>query len=583
VTGNAYFTHKAWSLSFAAFGIVFLMQSFVFSEAVAQAGNASVRAQLSQASMTLGDSVSLTVTAENLDAAIDLTPLERLFTVTGRTSSREVRVFNGRESTLVSWVVQIEPKRAGVVTVPSISVGNLRTQPLALKVNEAPTGNQRLLFVEATADELSPFVQAQVILTVKVWRAVNLSGASKSALNTDDFLVVPLERNKQYKAVRDGREYVVEEEQYALFPQSSGPLTFGPIELRAKVPVDNTGVQGFLTPTRTVKRVSSPVTLNVQARPNTTQGQWWLPASNVEIKESWSSDPSAINAKDTVTRTIEVIANGVAVDQLPDVELPDVDGLSLYADKTDGSLAADDAGLVATRRSTWAVVPERNGEITLPAVKIAWFDTESGKPRVAELAAQTLTVTGVTSVIAPTPQTPSATEQASALTPNIANDLSNNVAVSTESSRPYWHWLLFGATGVMLLQGIAYSFWRIFKSVKQAQEPVVQEVRDASKVPGLQAVSKAIKKGQLSDVQAAILSWAAEFWPRTPPKNLLVVAERLQQPELAQVFGKMDAALYGSANANVDLSLVEKHLQAGSSRLVDANRSVAASSGLPAL
>jgi len=63
---------------------------------------------------------------------------------------------------------------------------------------------KRLLTI---VDNNAPYVQAQAILTVKVWRAINLSGASKSALNTDQFLVVPLERNKQYKATRDGREY----------------------------------------------------------------------------------------------------------------------------------------------------------------------------------------------------------------------------------------------------------------------------------------------------------------------------------------------------------------------------------------
>jgi len=49
------------------------------AQAQAQEAKASVRAKLSQASMTLGDSVSLTVTAENMDEAIDLSPLEKLW------------------------------------------------------------------------------------------------------------------------------------------------------------------------------------------------------------------------------------------------------------------------------------------------------------------------------------------------------------------------------------------------------------------------------------------------------------------------------------------------------------------------
>jgi len=102
----------------------------------AQSQTPSVTAELAQASITFGDSVSLTVTARNIDAAIDTSSLERLFNVIGRSSSREVNIINGVNTTRVNWVIQIEPKQAGVLTVPPITVGTLKTQPLALNVGE---------------------------------------------------------------------------------------------------------------------------------------------------------------------------------------------------------------------------------------------------------------------------------------------------------------------------------------------------------------------------------------------------------------------------------------------------------------
>jgi len=124
--------------------------------ATASAQEASVRAQLSQASIAFGDSVSLTVTATNLDEAIDLSSLDALFTVTGRSSSREVRILNGVRTSIVNWVITIEPKKSGVLTVPPIAVGQLQSRALALNVGNAPTGNQRDLFIEATVDTDSP-------------------------------------------------------------------------------------------------------------------------------------------------------------------------------------------------------------------------------------------------------------------------------------------------------------------------------------------------------------------------------------------------------------------------------------------
>jgi len=325
----------------------------------------TVRASLSQANVIFGDSVALTVSAINLDAAIDLSPLERDFNVTGQSSSREVRVFNGAETTLVNWVVQ------------------------------PPTGGQRVLFVEAFVDEAAPYVQSQVLLTVKVWRAVEVLDSALENLGSDDFITLALDTDKQYVAERDGREYVVHEQNFSLFPQSSGVLTFGPIELRAKVEVNRSRSQGLFRPTQLLKRRSKPVTLNVKPRPSSTRGQWWLPAKNVVLKESWSTDVTAIDAGDTITRTIELIAQGVAAKQLPTIDVPNVDGLKLYADAANQSTTNGDQGLVSTHEVTWAVVPERNGDIEVPAIQVNWFDTESGTPQVAELPARTLSVSGL--------------------------------------------------------------------------------------------------------------------------------------------------------------------------------------------
>ena len=84
-------------------------------------------------------------------------------------------------------------------------------------------------------------------------------------------------------------------------------------------------------------------------------------------------------------------------------------------------------------------------------------------------------------------------------------------------------------------------------------------------------------------MQEAILDWAAEFWPQTPPKNLLNVAQRLEEPKLVQVFEQIDASLYGVADHTVDLSGVDSLMQSAASRLVDGSRVVTQGSNLPSL
>lgn len=560
-----------------------LVVCLVLASQHAYAQDSSVTAQLSQASIAFGDSVSLTVTARNVDKAIDLSPLERQFTILGRSSSREVRFVNGIETAISNWVVQLEPKVPGVLTVPPIPVGSFKSQPLALNVGEQPIGNDRVLFVEASVDTDSPFVQSQVLLTIKVWQAVNILEGNKVNLGSDQFLTIALERDKEYLETLDGREYLVQEQQFALFPQASGVHTFGPIELRAKIPLDNSRVRGIFTPSRNVKRLSNPVTINVKARPDSTQGQWWLPASDVQIRETWSGDPSAIDANGTITRTIEVIASGVGVDQLPEIETPTIDGLKVYADNTDRSSVATDAGIVSTQKVTWAVVPERNGDIPIPPINLNWFNTQSAQTEVATLPGQNLSVFGVVEEAAPTVATSSQSSDDNAANPNSALVNSDVIGPLNSASKPYWLWLLIGAVAFAVLQAVCYGIWRLWNRRRSSQNLPPTTQNDAESVPSLAHIRKSVNQRDLPAVQRAVLEWAAQFWPRTPPKSLLSVAKRLQEPGLEAVFGQIDAALYGSAQSEVDLSNVESQMQVAASRHIDGQRIVAQNSRLPAL
>lgn len=561
-----------------------IVMLILFCSLDAYAQESSVSAELSQASMAFGDSVSLIVTARNVDKAIDLSPLESQFTVTGRSSSREVRVLNGIQTAISSWVIQIEPKLPGVLTVPPISVGNFQSQPLALNVGQPPSGSSRVLFVEAFVGTNSPYVQSQVLLTIKVWQSIKVLESSKVNLGSDQFITIALEQDKQYREILDGKEYLVQEQKFALFPQASGVHTFGPIELKAKVPVDNTRTQGFFTPTRNVKRLTQPVTFNVKPRPSSTQGQWWLPASNVQILETWSGDPTNIDANETITRTIEVLATGVSVDQLPEIETPEIEGLKLYADNSDRVSTASEAGIVSSQKVTWAVVPERNGDIAIPPVNLTWFNTETGQSQVATLPAQTLSVFGVAQEA--TPSVALSSQRAGENSTDAANALiiPDGVGLGSSSVKPNWLWVLIGAAALACLQAIGFGFWWLSKRGSRAVKSGSQSRSDASVVPSFSRLRTAVSKpSDLAAVQGAVLDWAAKFWSDSPPKNLLIVAKRLEEPQLGQVFEQIDAVLYGASEGEVDLSAVESRMQTAASRLVDARHVVSQNSQLPAL
>jgi len=104
-----------------------MVKALMLMLAASAAHAASLTAQLDRRAVALGEPVSLTVQARalNLDA-LDLAPLGATFDVYARTRSGGA----GSET----LVVTLYPRAAGVLQIPALHVGRMRTQALSLKV-----------------------------------------------------------------------------------------------------------------------------------------------------------------------------------------------------------------------------------------------------------------------------------------------------------------------------------------------------------------------------------------------------------------------------------------------------------------
>jgi len=381
----------AWALP-----LLIALAVFALSSGSARAQQGSVRVQLGATSISIDESVRLAVVATDLDGELDTAALEREFDVIGRSSSRDVQILNGVRRSTVTWVLEIAPRAVGVFTVPPVSVGGVESELLTLTVTDAPSGAERDVFVEASVDTETPWVQSQVLLTLRVYRAIEIVDGSLGEPGGAGLDVRALGDDRRYESERDGRRYVVDERRFALFPQRSGSLVIEPITLSVTVAADPVRVRGFFSPTRKLTRRTRPITLEVRPRPAGGSG-WWLPAKAVTLEESWSATAGATDGEETrvgepLTRTVRLQATGVLGAQLPELEIPPVDGLAIYADDPVRESGAGARGLESSATLAFAVIPEREGEFELPALSLDWFDVDAGEVRTASLPARTITV-----------------------------------------------------------------------------------------------------------------------------------------------------------------------------------------------
>ena len=396
--------------------------------AVSYAQQGTVLMELGAGEISIDESVTLTVTANSLDGELDTTALERHFDIVGQSNSEASQTYiNGGKRTVVqtrNWALELMPRTIGNFVVPPVLVGSKRSNSLSLTVTSAPTGAARDIYVEATVDTKTPWVQSQVLLTLRVYQAIEIVDGALGAPDGDALNVEQLGEDRRFEEVRDGRRYAVTERRYAVFPQRSGKLLIDPVRLNVSVPVDPSRARGFFTRTKNIRRQTDSIELDVQARP-TVGGSWWLPAQAVTLEERWSADPEMATVDQPLTRTLVLRAVGATATQLPLIERPKVQGLSIYAEEPVRAAGQSDNGLISEQRFSWAIIPESAGEQVLPAIAIEWFNTISGQLETVELGATLLRV-------APTEKSAAQTSATSAGNAALTSD--SSVAALSASS-----------------------------------------------------------------------------------------------------------------------------------------------------
>lgn len=416
---------------------------------------APIKVDVDRKTVRLNESFRITFsTSEDPDGNPDFTPLEKEFEVIDRNHGSNSTWINGASNTTIQWTFDVMAKHTGKVTIPALHFGSETSPPLSISVTEdgsAPdvANNDADLFLEVTATPKQPYVQSQILYTVRIFTRVKIAEGKLADPEVADAVVTKLGEDKNYALQVKGTNYVVVERNYAIFPQKSGTLTIPAMNLTAAIMEDDqSGFGGFFgaRATRT-ERVSSKATkLNVLPAPAAFAGRW-LAAQQLVLKQQWSGDVLAMRVGEPLTRTLTLIAKGATVGQLPKLQQAGgSEDLKSYPDqpKLDEQKTAE--GILATREEKIAFIPAKAGTYTLPAVEIPWFNVQTQQTERATIPAVTVIATGVGKVATP----PAATAVDKSVEKPVYKPAIINTPISTNPSS----WL----ENLLLWQGLAGFF-----------------------------------------------------------------------------------------------------------------------------
>ena len=495
---------------------------------------ADVQLQLDRNRVTEGETVTLTfVTADarqSLEA--DFSVLEKDFEVLDRRSETQLSIVNGRQTAVVRLLLTVEPLRAGELTIPAIDFGNARTQPLVLRVDPAPQLEQGelppvFIEVEVTPEQGPYYVHAQLGLIVRVFYQQNLTEAAISQPEPAP-AAVRLLQETPYQAERGGERYRVLERRYAIFPERSGELSLPAMQLSGRL-VERRD-SSIWQPTVRGRRItveSEPLRLQIEPRPaDYTASAAWQPARKLSVSQQISAT-DALRVGEPVTRTVIIDAVGLEENMIVEPVWPKVPGARIYPDQPQGISRDDGEWVLGHKEFRYAVVPELEGELVLPELRVEWWDTANNRQQTAVLPAHTLRVQ-------PSALVPPAPEAVVAV-PSVTTD----AAPAESGSAARWRGLTLLFASLWLLTLLLY--WR-----SRRQQPFAdRSARGAAgAAPGEAELREQLRRGcERGDVVAArrsMLAWLHNFGP-PGERSLLGFAARCGDSSLQQAIYALDA------------------------------------------
>ncbi len=520
-------------------------------------------AHVDRNSLAVNETFVLTITVESisLTGSPDLQSLEKDFKVLGTSQSTSMNIFNGNSSRKTEWVTTLAPKSLGTFTIPPISIGNEKTNPLTIIVSKAPkviSTQKNEIFFEIEVDRRQGYVQQQFVYTIKRYASRQFGISSFSHVGGEDFkdgrlIVKQIGETNRYMSNLGGTQYDVAELKYLVFPQQVGKITLPAPHMVAVV---ETGRRNRYDPfaRRQQKQIQirgEDVELNISPIPNSYKSNWWLPAKNVFISQRWSSDLKEAKIGEPITRTITIGAQGLSAEQLPELPQIDVVNARVYPDKVERETRFNGTDVVGKSINKMLIIPSGAGEVKIPETKITWWDIEQNKQREAVLPAQTINVAASAQLVKPIIVPPAKTTAAEIEPqPKQAEEKTEKQVEIITETQSRWYVEL----GLLLLVIVILIAW-IIDRIRLKRRLVLPQTEDkaAQKKQKEKQLRKRLKQTcQTADAKAvrqSLLAWGSFIIEDKTSVTLLDIEQHFNDATLSNEINRLENALYGDGES----------------------------------
>ncbi len=245
--------------------------------------------------------------------------------------------------------------------------------------------------LEIKLSSTSPFVQENVLLRLNIISSHNLKTATPEIPQTDTLALQKIKGPTVSSRKHKGSQEIVTSFVYQLTPLRPGRIEIPVIHVKGDQ--DNRAGYGRTSSEFNVVNDNRMV-LNVN--PSDPTSSPWLPLEQLSLKSKLPDNAKAM-AGQPITLTIEMNAVGASGNQLPSLERQlKSEAFRVYREKTRTSTKLSKKGnkIFGRKVESFTLVPQFGGELRLPDLRLAWWNTKTGMPQHASVPVQPMAVSG---------------------------------------------------------------------------------------------------------------------------------------------------------------------------------------------
>lgn len=308
----------------------------------------------------------------------------------------------------------LQPLKTGTIVIDAFVLqtanGPKRSQPITVTVGgtapapspqaNAPTSNgevapDKAAFVRWETPAKGPIwlgaqFQAQLVFYYNV--QVRLRSAEMGDVKIQGFWTHDRKARSDRRRVQIGDQIFVRETllHYQLVPLRAGTLELPPVTM--EVTADQS--RGFDRRRVKVERVSPAVPIEVRALPTAGRPKGFDGATVGALKLEAATDRTKVSASEGVQFTLITTVDGM-LQNVPKVEMGGIDGFRVFPPSGQETTRLFNDKLRGVRRQSWLMRPTRNGDLTIPAMSIPYFDPTDGRYKVATSRPVRVKATGI--------------------------------------------------------------------------------------------------------------------------------------------------------------------------------------------